>query len=321
MIITALVCGFAASGLLTVLLMPQLIRFLHKVNYNQSVSEYSLEEFKSKAKTPTMGGTLFVIIPIVVTLCVFPDSMKDLPTMIVMMAYFGYGLIGFIDDFIIVIQQDNRGLPAWMKFALQLLLAILFYFLYRGNASLDVTIPFVQISLPLGRMYIVLVYFMFTGASNAVNLTDGMDGLAGGCSFLALSPFVFFALQRHEYYIACFILSIMGSLLGYLKFNMHPAKIFMGDTGSLALGGVLAALAMVLKKEIALIIIGGVFVWETMTCIIQIGSVKLFHKRVFKYTPIHYSFRISGMSEPKIVLMFWLLGFVCALLGFVIGVI
>lgn len=321
MLVLTLLGGFVLSGLLVALLMPQLIRFLHKLDYNQSVSEYSLEEFKSKAKTPTMGGILFVLVPVVVCLLMNPKAIFDLPTVIVMLAYVGYGLIGFIDDFIIVVQRDNRGLPAKIKFAFQLILAIVFYFIYQGNASLDVMIPFVNVVIPLGSLYIVLVYFMFTGASNAVNLTDGMDGLAGGCSFLAFSPFVFFALQQQEYEIACFILCIMGSLLGYLKYNMHPAKIFMGDTGSLALGGVLAALAMVLKKEIALIIIGGVFVWETMTCIIQIASVKLFHRRVFKYTPIHYSFKLSGMSEPKIVLMFWMIGFACACLGFVIGVI
>lgn len=318
---TTLVSGFVVSAMIVVLLMPQLIRFLHKINYNQAVSEYSLEEFKNKAKTPTMGGTLFVLVPVVVTLCLFPQSLQDLPTMIVIMAFVGYGLIGFIDDFIIVVKHDNRGLSAMWKLILQLALAVLFYFLYRGSASLSVTIPFFNVILPLGNLYIVLVYVMFTGASNAVNLTDGMDGLAGGCSFLAFSPFVFFALQQNQYYIACFILCIMGALVGYLRYNMHPAKIFMGDTGSLALGGVLAATAMVLKQEVALIIIGGVFVWETMTCIIQIASVKLFHRRVFKYTPIHYSFKLSGMSEPKIVLMFWMVGFICSILGFVIGVI
>lgn len=320
MIYTALVCGFVASGVVTAVLMPVLIRFLHKINYNQTVSEYSLEEFKQKAKTPTMGGILFVLVPCIITLLIYPKALFDLPTMIVMLAYVGYGLIGFIDDFIIVIKRDNEGLSPKLKFAMQLILAIIFYFLYQESASLSVSIPFTSIVIELGVLYIVLVYFMFTGASNAVNLTDGMDGLAGGCSFLAFSPFVFFALQQNEIYIACFILCIMGSLLGYLRYNIHPASIFMGDTGSLALGGALAALAMVLKKEFALVIIGGVFVWETMTCIIQITSVKLLHKRVFKYTPIHYSFRISGMKEPNIVLMFWLIGFVCALLGFLIGV-
>ncbi len=312
--------GFFVSTIFMVLLMPSFIRFLHKINYRQQVSEYSLQEFKDKAKTPTMGGILFVIIPVVVLLVIYPEALNDLRTVIVIMAYFGYGLIGFIDDYIIVIQKNNRGLPAKYKFALQLLLAILFYFIYRGQASLAVTIPFINVSVDLGGFYVVLVYFMFTGTSNAVNLTDGMDGLAAGTSFLALSPFVFFALTQHQYYIACFVLCIMGALLGYLKFNMFPAKIFMGDAGALALGGLLAALAMVLKQEIALVIIGGVFVWETMTCIIQIASVKLFKRRVFKYTPIHYSFKISGMSEPKIVLMFWLIGFVFAVLGFVIGV-
>ena len=152
MIYTALACGFVVSGLIVVLMMPQLIRFLHKIDYNQSVSEYSLEEFKQKAKTPTMGGTLFVLVPILVCLLIFPQAISDLPTLIVMMAYFGYALIGFIDDFIIVVQHDNRGLPAWIKFAMQLILAVLFYFLYRSHASLSVTIPFLGNEIELGSL-------------------------------------------------------------------------------------------------------------------------------------------------------------------------
>ncbi len=312
--------GFLVSCIFVVLLMPQLIKFLHKLNQHQVASEYSLQEFKEKAKTPTMGGIMFVLIPIVVSFLFFPQALNDLSSLTVVLAYLGYALIGFIDDYIIVVQKNNKGLPASVKFLMQLALAVAFYMMYQSNASLEVAIPFTQMTIHLGNWYVLLVFFMFTGTSNAVNLTDGMDGLAAGTSFLALSPFVFFALRSHQYFIACFVLCIMGALFGYLKFNRHPAQIFMGDTGSLALGGVLAALAMVLKQEFALIIIGGVFVWETLTVIIQITSVKLFKKRVFKYTPIHYSFRISGMREPNIVLMFWLIGFVCAILGFIIGV-
>ncbi len=316
-----LICGFIGSGLAVVVLMPFYIRFLHRINYNQAVSEYALDEFKNKAKTPTMGGVLFVVVPLVMMVIMYPESIQDPLARIVMMAYLGYGLIGFIDDFIIVVQKNNAGLPASVKFLMQFLLAVLFFFLYKENADLSVTIPFFKNTIYLGTLYMPLIFFMFTGASNGVNLTDGMDGLAGGTSFLAFSPFVLLALQQDQILIAAFILCIMGSLLGYLKFNMHPAKIFMGDAGSLALGGALAAIAMVLKQEVALVIIGGVFVWETLCVIIQIGSVKLFHKRVFRYTPIHYAFKLNGMSEPKVVILFWMIGFICAILGFLMGVI
>ena len=154
-----------------------------------------------------------------------------------MLAYVGYGLIGFLDDYIIVIRQNNEGLKPQYKFFLQLVLAVLFFFMYRQNASTDVILPFLEWVIPLGGLYMLLVFFMFTGASNAVNLTDGMDGLAAGCSFLAFAPFVMFALQQDKLAIATFIMAVMGSLLGFLKYNSHPAKIFMGDTGSLALGG------------------------------------------------------------------------------------
>lgn len=315
-----MISALGISFIIVSAMMPVLISFLHKINYNQTVSEYSLEEYKQKQKTPTMGGILFVLTPLFVTLFIYPSAIHDLQAMIVMLAYVGYGLIGFLDDYIIVIRQNNEGLKPKVKFLLQLILAVLFFFMYRQNASTDVIIPFIHAVIPLGSLYMILVFFMFTGASNAVNLTDGMDGLAGGTSLLAFAPFVMFALQQQKYIIAVFLMSIMGSLLGYLKFNWHPAKIFMGDTGSLALGGVLAAVSMVLKQEIALVVIGGVFVWETLCVVIQISSVKLRGKRVFKYTPIHYSFVISGMRETQVVLLFWILGLICMVAGFLMGV-
>lgn len=312
--------AFGISVLVVIVMMPVLISFLHKINYNQTVSEYSLQQYKEKQKTPTMGGILFVLTPILVTCCLVPSAIADLQTVIVMLAFIGYGLIGFIDDYIIVVRHNNEGLKPAVKFLMQSLLAVVFFFMYRQSASTDIVIPFFKSVIPLGGFYILLVFFLFTGSSNAVNLTDGMDGLAAGTSFLAFAPFVLFALQQKKLGIAVFLISVMGSLLGYLKFNLHPAKIFMGDTGSLALGGALAAVSMVLKQEISLVIIGGVFVWETLCVIIQISSVKLRGKRVFKYTPIHYSFVISGMRETRVVMMFWILGLICAALGFLIGV-
>lgn len=315
------ISAFGISLAIVLITMPLLIRFLHKINYNQAVSEYSLQQYKEKQKTPTMGGILFVLTPVAVTLLMYPGTLGDLQVMIVMLAYVGYGLIGFLDDYIIVIRQDNEGLRPRTKFLLQLLLAVVFFLMYRQDATTDIIIPFFETVIPLGGLYMLLVFFMFTGTSNAVNLTDGMDGLAAGTSFLAFAPFVLFALQQQKLVIAVFLMAVMGALLGFLRYNVHPAKIFMGDTGSLALGGALAAVSMVLKQEIALMVIGGVFVWETLCVIIQISSVKLRGKRVFRYTPIHYSFVIGGMRETQVVLMFWILGLICTAAGFLIGVI
>ena len=315
------ISAFGISLAIVLITMPLLIRFLHKINYNQAVSEYSLQQYKEKQKTPTMGGILFVLTPVAVTLLMYPGTLGDLQVMIVMLAYVGYGLIGFLDDYIIVIRQDNEGLRPRTKFLLQLLLAVVFFLMYRQDATTDIIIPFFETVIPLGGLYMLLVFFMFTGTSNAVNLTDGMDGLAAGTSFLAFAPFVLFALQQQKLVIAVFLMAVMGALLGFLRYNVHPAKIFMGDTGSLALGGALAAVSMVLKQEIALMVIGGVFVWETLCVIIQISSVKLRGKRVFRYTPIHYSFVIGGMRETQVVLMFWILGLICTAACFLSGVI
>ena len=309
-----LILAFIISLILVLIGMPKLIDYLKKISFNQTVSEYSLKEYKEKAKTPTMGGILFIVVPIIVTLFLAKGVLADLKMIVILLSFAGYGLIGFIDDYIIVIKRDNEGLRPKQKFIMQLLLAIIFFIIYRNNVSLDITIPIIKVVLPLSWLYSILVFFMFTGASNAVNLTDGMDGLAAGCSFISYIAFLIIALCMKEYQVAIFISSLLGALLGYLHYNVSPAKIFMGDTGSLALG----AIAMVLKQELLLIIIGGVFVWETLCVIIQISSVKIRKKRVFKYTPIHYSFVLDGISEKRVVRSFWLLSLICAVIGLVV---
>ncbi|MCI7221396.1 MAG: phospho-N-acetylmuramoyl-pentapeptide-transferase [Firmicutes bacterium] len=313
-----LILAFIISLILVLIGMPKLIDYLKKISFNQTVSEYSLKEYKEKAKTPTMGGILFIVVPIIVTLFLAKGVLADLKMIVILLSFAGYGLIGFIDDYIIVIKRDNEGLRPKQKFIMQLLLAIIFFIIYRNNVSLDITIPIIKVVLPLSWLYSILVFFMFTGASNAVNLTDGMDGLAAGCSFISYIAFLIIALCMKEYQVAIFISSLLGALLGYLHYNVSPAKIFMGDTGSLALGAGFAAIAMVLKQELLLIIIGGVFVWETLCVIIQISSVKIRKKRVFKYTPIHYSFVLDGISEKRVVRSFWLLSLICAVIGLVV---
>ena len=266
-----------------------------------------------------MGGILFIITPVLVTILLYPSCLLDYKVCMVFLAFVGYGLIGFTDDFLIAVKKNNDGLKAQYKFGLQLLLATIFYIMYQEHSILSIQLLFDGPVINLGLFYVVLILFMFTGSSNAVNLTDGMDGLAAGCTCFSLIPFLIFAYLSENTAISVFITSLLGALFGYLHYNVKPAKIFMGDTGSLALGGVLAALAMVLKKEIPLILIGGVFVIETLCVIIQITSVKTRHKKVFPYTPIHYSFVIKGMSENNTVHLFWVVSALFAILGFFAG--
>ena len=311
--------GFVISLIVVLLLMPHFIDFLKKISFNQTVNDYSLQEYKEKAKTPIMGGILFIITPVLVTILLYPACLLDYKVCMVFLAFVGYGLIGFTDDFLIAVKKNNDGLKAQYKFGLQLLLAIVFYIMYQEHSILSIQLLFNGPVINLGLFYVVLILFMFTGSSNAVNLTDGMDGLAAGCTCFSLIPFLIFAYLSENIAISVFVTSLLGALFGYLHYNVKPAKIFMGDTGSLALGGVLAALAMVLKKEIPLILIGGVFVIETLCVIIQITSVKTRHKKVFPYTPIHYSFVIKGMSENNTVHLFWVVSALFAILGFFAG--
>lgn len=317
----SLVIALLISLVLSLFTMPLYISKLKKISFNQTVSEYSLQQFKDKASTPTMGGVVFVLIPIVITLMyeLIVEHGVNYDVLLVLIAFAGYGLIGFIDDYLIVVRHDNTGLTPLKKYLLQAVLAGLCYFIYSNHATLSVSIPLVHTSISLGVLYILLIFFMFTGASNAVNLTDGMDGLAAGCSVCSFIPFLIFACVDHNVGLGVFIASLIGALIGYLKYNVKPAKVFMGDVGALALGGALAAVAIVLKRELLLVIIGGVFVWETMTVIIQITSIKLFKKRIFRYTPIHYSYVMAGLSEGRVVRSFWTIAAVCSVIGLILG--
>lgn len=315
-----IIISFFLSLVVTLFLMPQVIKLLKKVNANQIASEYSMAEYKSKKNIPTMGGMVFVVVPVVISILLKPQGLEN-PMFSILLAYVGFGFIGFLDDITIVLNKNNKGLSAKLKMLCQLLMACVFIWMYKENINTTITIPLFHLSIPLNSLYFALVLFMFTGTSNAVNLTDGMDGLAAGTVLISLVPFLLLALLQKESTIAVFIASIIGSLLGYLRFNKHPASVFMGDTGSLALGGVLAALAIVLKQEIGLIVIGGVFVWETMSSMIQIASVIIRKKRVFASSPIHYHFQVKGISEPSIVTSFYIIGIVCAVIGFIICVV
>ena len=320
--ILLLIGAFLISLGVVMLAMPELIEYLKKLSLKQTVSEYALEDDQKKAGTPIMGGILFIIVPVCVSLFASLLSginvLGDEKYLITIVAFVGYGLIGFVDDYLIAVRKNNDGLKPGQKFAMQVVLAIVVFLLYRYG-DLTISIPFTSIRFDMSWGYAVLALFMFSGSSNAVNLTDGMDGLAAGVTIIALIPFLILSWMKDEFNLVMLILCLIGALFGYLYFNKKPARVFMGDTGSLALGGILAALAMVLKEEIALIFIAGVPVIETLCVLIQQISVRTFHKRVFIYTPIHYAFRIKGMRGVNIVRMFWMAEALFALIGLFIA--
>lgn len=309
------------SFALTALVMPRLIQYLHKLKFGQTERAEGLASHQSKTGTPTMGGMAFIVVPLVIyaVFSCFMPGLWNLNAAIVWIAFIGYGLIGFIDDYLIVVKKDNAGLSAKMKFGLQAVLAIIIFLMYHSSNSTAILIPGVGMSIDLGWFYFLIVFFMFTGSSNAVNLTDGVDGLCAGLCTIALIPFAFFCVWQQQYNLLCLILAVIGGLLGYLIYNIHPAKIFMGDTGSLALGGLLAALAMVTKMELVFIIVAGVFIAETLSVMIQVTVYRKTKKRVFRMAPLHHHFEKGGWSENKVVLVFWAWGLAFALLGLWIG--
>ena len=312
--------AFGCSLVLTLLVMPKLIPFLHKIKFGQSVRKEGPKSHMAKTGTPTMGGIVFVLVPILVMAILNYKAFLTPEMLIVVFAYLGYALIGFIDDFLIVVKKNNDGLKPSMKFLMQSVLAVIFYFAYTQIAKTTIQIPVLHMTLELGFLYFILIFFMFTCESNAVNLTDGLDGLCAGTSLIAIAPFVIFALLQKNNDLAMFLLAVSGALLGYLRFNIHPAKIFMGDTGSLAIGGLLAASAIIMKHEIFLVLIGVVFVMELLSVVFQVTSFKATGKRVFRMSPLHHHFELGGMKETNVVLMFWCIGLIFAVVGLWLGV-
>ena len=317
------IIGFFTTLLCVILIMPKTIDFLHKIKFGQTEREEGLDSHKKKNGTPTMGGIVFILIPVIIYLITYFAGFipMDLNAVILLLAFIGYGLIGFIDDYIIVVKKDNQGLKPKTKFLMQSILAIVFFLLYRTNSSLSLWIPIWDKTIPLGFLYFFLIFIMFTAETNAVNLTDGLDGLCAGQMIIALVPFVVFAFLQGLTQIAYILILVIAALLGYLKFNKHPAKIFIGDTGSLALGGIFAATGMVLKQEILLVLIGLVFVVETLSVIIQVTYYRKTKKRIFKMAPLHHHFEMCGWNETQVVHRFWLAGLICAIAGLLIGVI
>ena len=303
-----------------------LIPILKKLKASQSLSVYLERTHNSKSGTPTMGGLIFIISTLIISvfMIIFGKFRLSYNFIIVLFTFVSYALIGFIDDLLIIIRHNNKGLSVNQKFFLQLVVSVVFFYLFmRGGNEPLLWIHTLGIKYKIGFIYGVIILFILVASSNAVNITDGLDGLATGLSiisFVCISIITWNTGWLEGYReIALFGFILVGSLFGFLMFNSHPARVFMGDTGSLCLGATLASICILTRHELLLIIIGIVFVFETVTCLLQVGYYKLTHKRLFPITPIHHTFE-RFYDEVDVVHIFWLLGIIGALVSLIFGV-
>ena len=308
---------------LTVLMLPRLIKYLHVLKFGQAIREEGPQSHMHKKGTPTMGGISFII-AIVVSLVVamFLDSANIQYYILFIYTTISFSIIGYIDDMLIVVKKINDGLAPRKKLMLQILFSVIFYmlvtFIYKDINYIH--IPVFDYNLNISYLYIIFLVFWQTGFSNAVNLTDGLDGLATSVTIITTSTFALLAYKENNFPVLVFCLTIVGSLIGFLLFNRNPAKIFMGDTGSLALGGILAAISVILHKEVAFLFIGLVYILETLSVIIQVAYFKKTGKRIFKMSPLHHHFELSGYGEVKTVYIFVIIAVVSSAIGYFIGV-
>lgn len=307
----------AAAFVLTVVIAPFGIPLLRRLKFGQSIREEGPQSHMAKAGTPTMGGIIFMISIVLATIvCGLMFEIFTTQTIVLLLVFAGFGIIGFLDDGLKVIFKRNLGLTSFQKLIGQIVIAIAAFLLLRvGDFSTVISIPYTNYELDFGVLYVAFLIFWLVGFSNAVNLTDGLDGLVSGLAAIAFAAFGVIALYNEQTDIAVFAFAVTGALLGFLIFNANPAKVFMGDTGSLALGGALAMVSVLVKQELLLLLVGLVFVIETLSVILQVGSYKLRKKRIFKMSPIHHHFELSGWSEWKVVIVFWSTGLVVALIA------
>ncbi len=295
-------------------------------NASQRLSIYLEERHNSKKNTPTMGGLIFVLSTILtfILLFIFKKIKMSNGLLIIIFTFLSYSLIGFIDDYLIIKRNNNKGLKEYQKLLLQLLVSVIFFLIFMLDNEPLLWIHTFHLKLNIGWFYGLFILLVLVSSSNAVNLTDGLDGLATGLSIIAFITFGILTyntgwLNGYDD-IGLFAFSLVGSLFGFLFFNSYPAKIFMGDTGSLAVGALLGTYAILTRHELLLIIVGIVFVIETLTCVIQRIYYKFTKKRFFPMTPIHHTFEKLGFKETDIVKMFWVLGFIGSMVALGFGV-
>ena len=321
--VLVMMLGFIISIIMALILIP----ILKRMKVNQRLSIYLEDTHKGKQGTPTMGGLIFIIptLIIFIVLWLLNKINVNYSIVIILFTLVSYSLIGFIDDYLIIKRRNNKGLSEAIKLLMQLVIAVMFFYLFMraGNEPL-LWVHTLGIKLDIGWLYGLFILFVLVASSNAVNITDGLDGLAGGLSVIALLAFGIISwgtgwLDGYEE-VALLCFTLIGSILGFLIFNVSPAKVFMGDTGSLAIGATIGAIAIITRHELLLIVIGIVFVIETLSCVIQRFYYKLTKKRIFPMTPIHHSFEKMGWSERDIVKLFWIIGLIGAMMAIIYGV-
>ena len=313
-----------ASFLVTILMLPRLIKYLHYLKFGQAIREEGPQSHMHKKGTPTMGGISFIVATVLaLIIAMFIDSSNIKYYILFIYTTISFSIIGYIDDMLIVVKKKNDGLAPRKKLMLQILFSIIFYVLVKFIYE-DINyiyIPGLEYQLNISYLYMIFVVFWQTGFSNAVNLTDGLDGLATSVTIITTSTFALLAYKENNFPVFVFCLVLVGALIGFLLFNKNPAKIFMGDTGSLALGGILAAISIILHKEIAFIFIGLVYILETLSVIIQVAYFKKTGKRIFKMSPLHHHFELSGYGEVKTVYLFVIIALISSGVGYFLGVI
>ncbi|WP_315443886.1 phospho-N-acetylmuramoyl-pentapeptide-transferase [uncultured Selenomonas sp.] len=290
--------------------------FLHRLKYGQSIREEGPASHQKKSGTPTMGGVMIVLAVTLSTLLFAPLTVT---TLLALFIFLGHFLLGFADDYIKVVKKRNLGLRAYQKLLGQIVISLVTILIGRSLLGHDtsVWVPILGEMWDIGVLYYVLVVFVFVGTSNAVNLTDGLDGLASG-TVAAAALFYAVLMYGTDHGLMVFSAAIIGACIGFLWYNHHPARIFMGDTGSLALGGALAAVAILSHTEALLPIVGFVFVCEALSVILQVISFQTRGKRIFRMSPIHHHFELGGWSETRVVYTFWVVGAAGALLAWIV---
>ncbi len=327
------ILGVLTSLFISLVFGPYLIKQLSNKQIGQSVRDDGPESHLEKSGTPTMGGALILISIAFSTLCWADLGNRFI--WVVLLVTLSFGVIGLVDDYRKVIYNNSKGLPAKFKYGLQSLIAIIAAsYLYQTAsipAETELIVPFVKaLVFDLGWLYIILAYFVVVGSSNAVNLTDGLDGLAILPTVMVAGALAIFAyatgnVRFSDYLgipyvpgvgeVAIFCGAMVGSGLGFLWFNTYPAQVFMGDIGALSLGAALGIVAVVIRQELALFIMGGVFVVETVSVILQVTSYKLTGKRIFRMAPLHHHYELKGWPEPRVIVRFWIITVILVLIG------
>ena len=320
LILTKAILSMMIGFIITVLAGGITIPILKRINVKQKVSSYLEKKHKEKDGTPTMGGIIFIIPTIVTTIILLVTGKLEFThnLAIVLFVFIAYALLGFIDDYLIIRRGNNIGLTEFQKLAGQIIIALVFFYIFmKSGADPSLDMYTFGIKINMGWLYGLFILFMLVASSNAVNITDGLDGLAGGLSLMAFLALGLISWNSNaitgtqDIAIFCFIL--VGTLLGFLLFNRHPARVFMGDTGSLSLGATLASVALITKHEVTFIVIMGVFIFETLVCIIQTISMVCFRKKVFLMTPFHHHLEKLGWHERDIVKFFWVIGLILSM--------